>query len=178
MANKFATIHSGLLARKGEAMPAMSSHLAVYTDGPPPTAGGDTGAGRRDVAQPEGLPLIATKTHDEPWFGRREPGDDTPVRLAAPFVAEVDGRAETAGEHPHGHGNRPPGGRYKLTLRLDVERRRRLRIVAAQHDRSLQRVLVDALDKYLDGLCACSMKDCACLAPRREAEAVKAKQTA
>lgn len=58
---------------------------------------------------------------------------------------------------------RPPGpsdeGRVALTLRLDRERHRRLRIFAARHERTSQDVILRALDAYL---AACGA-DCACL---------------
>ena len=58
---------------------------------------------------------------------------------------------------------RPPSqsddGRVALTLRLDRERHRRLRIFAARHERTGQEVILRALDLYL---AACG-PDCACL---------------
>ena len=58
---------------------------------------------------------------------------------------------------------RPPGqgdnGRVALTLRLDRERHRRLKIFAARLERTSQEVMLRALDVYLE---ACGA-DCACL---------------
>ena len=58
---------------------------------------------------------------------------------------------------------RPPrqsdDGRVALTLRLDRERHRRLRIFAARHERTSQEVILRALDVYLEAFGA----DCACL---------------
>jgi hypothetical protein len=58
---------------------------------------------------------------------------------------------------------RPPrqgdDGRVALTLRLDRERHRRLRIFAARHERTSQEVILRALDVYLE---ACGA-DCPCL---------------
>ena len=50
-------------------------------------------------------------------------------------------------------------GRVALTLRLDRDRHRRLRIFAARRERTSQEVIVRALDAYLE---ACGA-DCACL---------------
>ena len=50
-------------------------------------------------------------------------------------------------------------GRVALTLRLDRERHRRLRIFAARHERTSQEVILRALDVYLEAFGA----DCACL---------------
>ena len=58
---------------------------------------------------------------------------------------------------------RPPrpsdDGRVALTLRLDRERHRRLRIFAARRERTSQEVILRALDVYLEAYGA----DCACL---------------
>jgi predicted HicB family RNase H-like nuclease len=61
-------------------------------------------------------------------------------------------------------------GRYRLTFRMTPDQRRRLRIAAAKEDQSLQQLLSDALDGHLDGLCACSLRDCTCLARHDESE--------
>lgn len=47
----------------------------------------------------------------------------------------------------------------KLSLRLDPERHRRLRLAAVHTDQSLQALLVNALDGYLEGLDV----DCSCI---------------
>lgn len=164
MATKFATIHSGLLARKGEAAPAIASRLATYADAPPPVPpAGIAGCERRDVTQPPaGLPLFAAK----PPARQTMNGHDgaAPVRLAVP-APEHDGE-ESEPEDIDGHAPDAEAVRYRLTVRLTREQRRRLRTAAAQLDCSLQHVLVDALDRYLDGLCACAMPQCHCLARR------------
>jgi len=61
---------------------------------------------------------------------------------------------------------------FRLTLRMTADQRRRLRIVAAQKDQTLQKSASEALDAYLDSLCACAMRDCACLARHENPEAV------
>jgi hypothetical protein len=50
-------------------------------------------------------------------------------------------RADNSGRRDH--------GRVALTLRLDRERHRRLRIFAASHERTSQEVILSALDAYL-----------------------------
>jgi hypothetical protein len=61
-------------------------------------------------------------------------------------------------------GGKPPrGGAAKLSLRLDGDRHRRLRVAALHLGRSGQQILVEALDAYLErsaelicgGQCAC-----------------------
>jgi hypothetical protein len=57
----------------------------------------------------------------------------------------------------------PGGARARLTLRLDPERHRRLRLAAAHLDRSLQALLTDALERYLAELpvhCPCCTRGC------------------
>jgi hypothetical protein len=75
-----------------------------------------------------------------------------PTLVRAGVAASSDGeRRQPAG--------RREDDRVALTLRLDRERHRRLRIFSARHDCSGQDVIVRALDAYLEG---CS-DHCACL---------------
>ena len=50
-------------------------------------------------------------------------------------------------------------GRIALTLRLDRERHRRLKVFCARRQQTTQEVMLNALDAYLE---ACGA-DCACL---------------
>jgi hypothetical protein len=109
-----AALASGLLARKGEAVP---TSLVL-------------------------LPMVA-----------RAPAGEIKPELSVPR----DGV----------RGGKPPGGgvapAVKLSLRLDGDRHRRLRIAALHLGRSGQQILVEALDAYLErsaeailgGQCAC-----------------------
>jgi hypothetical protein len=64
-----------------------------------------------------------------------------------------------------------PDRRARLTLRLDPNRHRRLRLAAVHTERSLQQLMTAALDAYLAGLdldCACVRSDApACAAAQR-----------
>jgi hypothetical protein len=58
----------------------------------------------------------------------------------------------------------PPGPYAKVTTRLDKERVRKLKIIAARMGTSNQKVLLAALDHYLDYACDVLASECPCLA--------------
>lgn len=83
-----------------------------------------------------------------------------PRRGVALVRSELDGdAARPAGQAGGGERRSSHGGRVALTLRLDRDRHRQLRIFAARGERTCQEVIVRALDAYLE---ACGA-DCACL---------------
>lgn len=162
--SKFAAIHGGLLARKGQASPAM-----------PLT--------QIDVAARDILPLAESSPADEQWQNIRS-------RLDLPSAPKGEGRAEpTVGPdvaQPTKSANfQPPKitpvmeagtavscapapavartPNYRVTLRITAGQRRRLRIIAAQLEKPNQQIMSDALDMYLDHLRENEMKGCACL---------------
>ncbi|MCE3247284.1 MAG: hypothetical protein K0R41_1109 [Geminicoccaceae bacterium] len=88
------------------------------------------------------------------------PPDRLTARAGMALVSDRGGvrparQAKGTGRGP-GNGD---DGRVALTLRLDRERHRRLRIFGARHERTSQEVILKALDAYL---AACGA-DCACL---------------
>lgn len=173
--SKFAAIHGGLLARKGQASPAIPSPLPYvsYTDEPmgepireslhepmrkPPVA---PSAGRRDVEQQFDRPLMASKPIEEVEVNPINVADETDEGEQA-CCGLADGlNAIPVCETPLDVEDNKP--RFRVTLRMTAEQRRRLRTVAAAQDLSLQHVLSDALDAYLDRLATREMKGCACL---------------
>ncbi|MED5550927.1 MAG: hypothetical protein VX529_16360 [Pseudomonadota bacterium] len=147
---KYASLHAGLLARKGEAVPAIPSGFAgaSYVDRPAqPLPVPDE---RRDVERRSDRPLFVRKPADET-------GDLPPVCCAG---GDLPGLAED----PHAGLARP--GRAEV--RLTAEQKRRLRTVSVQTGRSQQRILSAALDAWLDQLCETEMRHCACLKLRPE----------
>jgi len=58
----------------------------------------------------------------------------------------------------------PPGPYAKVTTRLDRERVRKLKIIAARMETTNQKVLLAALDHYLDYACNVLASECPCLA--------------
>jgi hypothetical protein len=124
-----AGLTSDLLARKGQALPTAAPACP-----------------RVEIGQ--SLPAL--------------PAPDKPSSRRA-SIAVVGGAPERrSGRARQAYGSGSSGRRDEriaLTLRLDRERHRRLRILAARHDCTSQEVIVAALDAYL---AACS-GDCACL---------------
>ncbi|MEX0853353.1 MAG: hypothetical protein WD036_08760 [Bauldia sp.] len=160
MTSKFASLHADLLARKGEAAPVFSDPAVSYVDAPRPLQASDAAEVRRDVASADGLRLIAEKIMMDPPAATRvsaETGRPPHLRAVGSPAPRKPIRKDANGEHQ---------GPYRFTFRISPDQRRRLRVAAAQKGCSLQQSLGEALDKYLDGLCACSLKDCACLARR------------
>jgi hypothetical protein len=116
--------------------------------------------------------LLARKGHAAPTGGFAYPTIDLSQPLPAPDKLRPPHRGMVLA---HGALNRPGGalatqvrrrppnqsddGRVALTLRLDRERHRRLRIFAARNERTSQEVMLRALDVYLE---ACGA-DCACM---------------
>jgi len=146
---KYASLHAGLLARKGEASPAIPSAAAgpvSYVDAPAPTP---TPVERRDIearshrsARPA-KPVIACEPETDTTCCQGLTGTDLPA----------DPHAGLARHH-------------RAQLRLTAEQKRRLRTLAVQTDWSQQRILSDALDAWLDRISETEMRGCACLRNR------------
>lgn len=142
--HKVVVLHSALLARKGEARPSLfgsSSPLAVE----------GVRDGRPTVTLDSGIGGAPANTPDELVEAKEARGD----RRAAPVAAISAAIAP-------GKGGRK-GRRVSLSLRLDAERHRRLRIFSACTRRSMQDVLTAALDGYLAREAFATDHGCACL---------------
>jgi plasmid stability protein len=129
-----ASLVDGLLARKGQARPAMRPQVL----------------GRMVDLADVGAPL-----------GCDDPGvtfTAEAVRPAPPARAtpknEVEGRAAALSFETVKRLQRETtrGGRAAFTLRLDQERHLRLRLAAAVHGRSAQQIVTAALDAFLTNL--------------------------
>ncbi|MGI9386846.1 MAG: hypothetical protein ACR2OX_05400 [Methyloligellaceae bacterium] len=167
--SRFASVHGGLLARKGQASPAIPSPIphVSYTDAPPApqikSVASETGVGRRDIKLWSNQPLIASKNHNqtEPPKASELVGDPNVSDCDRPRLAQLC-RAE-----PHvGEDFRDHTAQSQISLQLTPEQRRRVRTIAAQLDWSDQKILSNALDDYLENLCRREMKGCACLNKR------------
>jgi hypothetical protein len=172
MTSKFASLYAGLLARKGEATPVFTNPAVSYVDAPRAQANGEDGEMiRRNVASADGLPLMAEKAM----------GGDDPAAGLTPGMAGALPHAHTnngSRAHLHAVKTAPPkkrrarkvngdhAGPYRFSFRMPADQHRRLRVAAAQKNISQQQALEQALENYLDGLCACSLKECNCLAPQ------------
>lgn len=131
-AKPFASLSSGLLARKGQAKPAM---------------------------RPQGFAGFGAPQEDLGWndmgFDAPQPAPVTPAvvlqqeELAAHFAPEPKAAPVSKRREPKA---RPALGRNKaaFTLRLDEERHLRLRLASALQRRSSQRLVTEALDALLN----------------------------
>jgi len=98
-------------------------------------------------------------------------GEARPAVLSHAPAQRVDLATAAGGVRPRprlaraggGAGGGPAPHPVAMTLRLDGERHRRLRLFAACTDRSMQSVLVAALDAYIARACADDDHGCACL---------------
>lgn len=144
---RFASLHSGLLARKGEALPAGPNRLAAAyyapepgQDGPSPIEQADTQPPPIDntrTAEADRAPATEDKTANRPQRLRRSKAQSTPARR-------------------------------KTTVRLSADQHRRLRVAAAQLDISQQSLMTQALEAYLKQLSEGLFPDCSCMSPKED----------
>jgi hypothetical protein len=170
MDKAFASLTSGLLARKGAAKPAMRPQL--YTGTVPASAAiedlgwndmGDEPVAPRDlidVRLPASLsgpapmvpPVVRQQQEIEREFAAPAPmpvSEESPKprrKAAAPKPGQTRERvrAEAALRAPAGSGRKAA-----FTLRLDAERHLRLRLACAVEHRSAQQLVVEAVDRLL-----------------------------
>lgn len=156
----FASLSSGLLARKGGAKPAMRPQMF----GQVPANMEDLGWNDMGDAPPPREPSsIAALTPAPAVVQSVEPEQqEAPEAASVPPVVEQQRAIESSFAPPPAVEEEksrkappaPPGksGRAKcaFTLRLDAERHLRLRLACAVQHRSAQRLVTDALDAYLN----------------------------
>lgn len=164
--NMFASLTAGLLARKGEAAPA-SAHLdgvSIHSHGV------DLSVPQQQLPDPAPLPLPEPSDESRAEVRNfrpeppKEPDHDELRRRAQARAAEaVAGCCEL--ELPEAVvENMPEGPRSTVTTRLDPERVRKLKILAARMGTSNQKVMLAALDHYLEYACDVLAAECPCLA--------------
>ena len=102
---------------------------------------------RYDVDAGRGAAIFATENAGDP-----------PPPAATCAAAAIGGPSST------------PAGRARVSVRLDRERHLKLKLTAAHLRRTLQDVITDALDRYLEQLGPEVLRtDCACLGMKSEA---------
>jgi len=141
-----AALSSGLLARKGQARPAMrSQNLVGFSTG----AGALDDLGWNDMGQAVALSIPVP----EPKLTLDLLPEPTPEPVAVPQVLverEVLRQAMVeADEQPASEAARAGRSKAAFTLRLDAERHLRLRLASASANRSAQALVTDALDALL-----------------------------
>lgn len=133
-AKPLASLSAGLLARKGQARPAMRApvigEMVELADAGEALGWNDLGA----LARAETLP---------PVLREREALKNEIEGPAAALSSETVKRLRRETTHDR---------RAAFTLRLDQERHLKLRLAAAMHGRSAQRLLTEALDAFLTNL--------------------------
>ncbi len=142
----FASLTAGLLARKGEAHPA-PAHL--------------DGVSFHAKSAEEFASEAAEAASDARAAGQKKDGQ--PDKAAPPVAKAAHGCcAWTLPESalvPL-----PPGQRHSMGLRLDDERLRKVKILAARAGVSNQKVMLAALDDYLSHMTETLAAECPCLA--------------
>lgn len=168
MTSKLASLHAGLVARKGEAMPALTNPLFSYVDTPRPAAIPSARL-RQPAPSPEYGNEGAAERRVWPQVARQAAANEvvrpTPAREIEPAMVAKPPEVKFSPPKPeHESVDSDHLHRHRFTFRMTQSQRRRLRLAAAVQDQSLQQLLSAALDNHLEGLCACSLKSCACLA--------------
>ncbi len=174
---KYASLHAGLLARKGEASPALPSSFAgaSYVDAPQPAVTARPAAAetfsetrfdgratdRRDIEPPETPQRLLVR---KPAPLRDDAPVSAPPSEPASPIGTCCGAQLDLGADPHAGIDRAA----RAQVRLTAEQKRRLRTVSVQMNWPQQRILSDALDAWLEALCEGDMSGCSCLRARPE----------
>ena len=139
---KFASVHGGLLARKGLATPATLPLPVMpqqarprYKDLPPPAPDVTCCGGASDLEKVPAVTILRAVRATIP-----------------PRAADHDAQHELNADL-----------RTHVSVRLTPEQMRRLMTAAAQLHLSRQKIVADGLDVYLDKLAAEDLAGCRCL---------------
>lgn len=146
----FASLTSGLLARKGGARPAMRRAYIAGGDKPTLPLSVQEDLGWNDMGEdtPPPAPLAMIR-------------EDMPQPVAQAAAPEIVRQQEQLAEQisdPMDEREpwvpvptvRPRGAKAAFTLRLDPERHLRLRLACAVNNRSAQQIVTQALDAFLN----------------------------
>jgi hypothetical protein len=149
-----ASLSSGLLARKGQARPAMRPQTFASTGDLAAAAADDLGWNDMGAPDPvaDPLPGPAPAADLPPVLVERSALMEEVARIApAPVVAQAVKHAVPEAELGAMVARRPAGrgGKVAFTLRLPTDRHLRLRLAAAVTHRSAQAIVTDALDAFL-----------------------------
>lgn len=170
-ARPFASLSSGLLARKGAAKPAMRPQAFGQLGASLEDLGwNDMGEGPSGMEPAEHVPSSIAALTPAPRHGTDAPSVHEQRRaLAESLAAEVEqgGEAAEAEDEPAPRRRTPVAApvvsipvrrqlpareKSAFTLRLDPERHLRLRLACAVTGRSAQQIVTDALDDILKTL--------------------------
>jgi hypothetical protein len=163
-----ASLSSGLLARKGQAKPAMRPQAISLDhsnfDALEDLGWNDMGHEPAPVAAPIALTPYATKTSETERVAEplelANPVAEQQDRIARELVPEPAPELKLSRPLPVVRSLAGSKGRAAFTLRLDAERHLKLRLLCAVEHRSAQQMVTQALDEFLasrpelDGLAA------------------------
>lgn len=145
----FASLTSGLLARKGGARPAMRRAYIPGGDKPTLPISVQEDLGWNDMGEdaPPPAPLAMIR-EDMPQPDTRS----TAPEIVKQRVHLAEQMAEPEAREPWVPAPivRPRGAKAAFTLRLDPERHLRLRLACAVNNRSAQQIVTQALDAFLN----------------------------
>ncbi len=168
---KFASLSSGLLARKGAAKPAMRRQAFINPQG---DVASDEDLGwndmGHDVTNPFGVPVQPVEADGETPRDVPEPevrkqldqlaenleNDRESSDSQATGPASVFSRAKVSQQPAESETAEPEArkilarDKIAFTLRLDKDRHLKLRLASAVSNRSAQQIVTEALDKFLD----------------------------
>lgn len=150
----FASLTSGLLARKGGARPAMRRAYIPGSDRPNLPLSVQEDLGWNDM----GHEAVTEDVPAAPVAMIREDMPELAAEAAAPEI--VKQQEQLAGQFAEPPAEqevwtpapiaRPRGAKAAFTLRLDAERHLRLRLACAVSNRSAQQIVTQALDAFLN----------------------------
>lgn len=145
----FASLTSGLLARKGGARPAMRRAYMPGGDKPTLPISVQEDLGWNDMGEdaPPPAPLAMIREDmPQPYTQAAEPEIVKQREHLAEQMAEPEEREPWVPAPIV----RPRGAKAAFTLRLDPERHLRLRLACAVNNRSAQQIVTQALDAFLN----------------------------
>jgi hypothetical protein len=176
----FASLSSGLLARKGQARPAMRPQGFGLSTGLddlgwndmghdaaprtvsarlPASLAGPVAAAPQPVPAPAPVPPVVRQQQEiarefaVPAQPEPVVAEPIPADVPAPAASKAAPKKQKAAKQPaEAVAQRAAGRKAAFTLRLDTERHLRLRLACAVQNRSAQLLVTDALDKLLESL--------------------------
>lgn len=136
----FASLSSGLLARKGQARPAMRPAMASHYDD---LGWNDMGVDD-DPSVPDAdvpAPVVYRRAIEAELAKAAKPAPKANILQAAAYPLKIRSRASSKGK-----------GKVAFTLRLEPEPHLRLRLGCALSGRSAQQIVTQALESFLESI--------------------------
>ena len=182
--NTYTSLTSGLLARKGEAVPAttsfngeniVSAHPSkrpLNSTSIPPTPSAWANSGNILSQESEQDPHSNSHPHPQKEIPVEEPPRaprvnngyaEEPLPSAGSHAGNAQGSEDCESYVPLAAGENGTSRRSSVTFRLDATRYLCLKMASAKLGRTHQDILTAALDMYLQSLADDALSDCSCL---------------